>query len=149
MSEIQYEWNFSPLEITYHSGSMQDIINVVHWQMYATYPLETGSITKGSIGTIGFESPDPDNFIPFADVTKEIVTTWVEGKMGEEQVNNMKTGLSASIAYDLHPTRGVVSPPWIDPNPPMPSESVEPEVIEETETPDPEVTEEPETPTEP
>lgn len=125
MSEIQYEWTFSPMEIIYDSGSMQDIINIVHWQMHATYALETGSISKMSIGTIGFETPDPATFIPFADVTKELVTEWVEGKMGEEQVNNMKASLSASIAYDLHPTRGIVSPPWVDPNPPIPSGSGE------------------------
>jgi hypothetical protein len=127
MSDITYNWTFSPMEITYHSASMQDIINVVHWQMHAIYlsGSETGSMTKTSIGTIGFGSPDPENFIPFADVTKEQVTAWVEGQMGEEQVNNMKAGLSASIAYDLHPTRGIVSPPWIDPNPPIPSGSAE------------------------
>jgi len=119
---ITYTWNFSPLEIVYNEGEMTDVIQIVHWQYAATYTDETQNVTKQSIGTIGLPAPHSASFTPFADVTKEMVTDWVTTAMGTEQIDSMQQSLSASIAYDLHPTRGVVSPPWIDPNPPVPSE---------------------------
>lgn len=124
-STITYNWNFSPLEIVYNEGEMTDVIQTVHWQYSATYGTnESSSIFKQSIGTVSLPAPHSASFIPFADVTKEMVTTWVTDTLGSGSVENIQQTLSASIAYDLHPTRGIVSPPWINPNPPIPSGSV-------------------------
>lgn len=120
MSEITYNWTFSPLEIVYNEEGLTDVINVVHWQYHATYETSpTSSISQQSIGTVALPAPtEPEGFIPFADVTKEQVTNWVVAAMGEEAVTRMQESLSGSIAYQLHPTKGIVSPPWVDPNPP-------------------------------
>jgi len=117
---ITYNWNFSPLEIVYNEDAMADVIDIVHWQYSATDDV-TGTSVQ-SIGTIKLPTPAPETFIPFADVTKAEVTTWVETAMGAEAVQSMQTNLANQIDTILHPTRGTVAPPWVDPNPPVPTE---------------------------
>jgi hypothetical protein len=110
MDEIVYNWNFHPLEVVYNEDTLTNVVNVVHWQLQATHV--SSSILVQNIGTVGLETPDTGSFVPFEDLTKEIVTGWVETKLGEEAINNMKSSLSASIQDKLHPTRGPMTPPW-------------------------------------
>lgn len=113
MSDIQYQWNFNPLEIVYQEDTMQDVISAVHWQLQASYTSsQSSSFIQTSFGKVEFGPPNPNSFIPFVDVTKELVTGWVESSMGESRINLLKTGLSSSIAYQIHPSSGTVSPPW-------------------------------------
>lgn len=110
MADIVYDWNFNPLEVVYNEDTFTNVVNVVHWQLKATEV--DSNTTVQNIGTIGLETPDSGAFVPFEELTKEIVTSWVETKLGEETIANMKTNLSSSIADKLNPTRGPVSPPW-------------------------------------
>ena len=112
MSAITYSWNFNPLEIVYNEEGMTDVINVVHWQYTAAFALETGSIQQTSIGTVSLPTPAVGSFIPFADVTKEMVTEWVVTAMGSGSVETMQNSLSSSLAQQLNPTTGLVTPPW-------------------------------------
>ena len=32
---ITYDWNFDPLEVTYSSASLDNVVSVVHWQYQA------------------------------------------------------------------------------------------------------------------
>lgn len=119
MSDIVYSWNFNPLEVVYNEDSMTNVVNTVHWQLYATHT--SASITVQNIGTVGLETPVSESFVPYSELTKEIVTGWVEAKLGEEHINNMKSGLSASISDRLFPVRGTMTPPWdTPPAPPAP-----------------------------
>ena len=111
MADITYSWNFNPLEVVFNEEAMTNVIDVVHWQYTGT--LDDTSITN--IGTIKLAQPTPEGFIPFENVTKEMVTSWVETTMGEDQITSMQTSISSSINTKLHPTRGPVSPPWVTP----------------------------------
>jgi hypothetical protein len=114
MSEIVYNWNFNPLEIVYNEEGMVDVIQTVHWQYSAKYELNpTSSIVQQSIGTVSLPTPHVASFTPFTDVTKEMVTDWVVTALGTGSVESMQQSLSSSIAYDLAPTKGTVSPPWV------------------------------------
>lgn len=113
MSDIMYSWNFHPLEVVYNENSMTNVVNIVHWQYIAKHvPSDT---TIQNIGTVGLESPTPESFIPFENLTKEEITAWVEAKLGEEAISNMQTNLSSSLNSKVFPTRGTVSAPWSNP----------------------------------
>jgi hypothetical protein len=45
--------------------------------------LYTGEYTASLIGTMGVEY-DPDNFIPYADLTKDDVVAWLEAGLDVE-----------------------------------------------------------------
>jgi hypothetical protein len=55
----------------------------------------TQSLSLEDVGT---------DFLPFEDLTNEIVTGWVEGNMGEEEVANLKTSLDSKITEEITPT---------------------------------------------
>lgn len=119
MDEIVYNWNFQPLEVVYNEDTLTNVVNVVHWQLTATH--QSSSVMIVNIGTVGLETPASESFVPFENLTKEIVTGWVESKLGEESINNMKTSLSSSIGEKLNPKKGNMSPPWeVMVQPPIP-----------------------------
>jgi len=110
MDEIVYNWNFHPLEVVYNEDTLTNVVSTVHWQLQATH--QSSSILVQNIGTVGLETPATESFVPFENLTKEIVTGWIEAKLGEEAITNMKASLSASINEKLNPTKGNMSPPW-------------------------------------
>jgi hypothetical protein len=109
MSDITYSWNFDPLEVVYNVDGLTNVVNVVHWQFSGT----TGSISNTVIGTVPLSTPDTGSFVAYDELTKEIVTGWVEGTMGSERVASLSSSVSTSIAIQLQPVRGTMTPPWI------------------------------------
>ena len=114
---ITYAWNFDPLEVTYSSASLANVVNVVHWQ----YRGETegtsslgvsGSFFESKIGTVNTEPVASADFVAYASLTKEVVEGWVTASMGEERVTELQASVSNSIADQLNPTRGTKVKPW-------------------------------------
>ena len=68
-----------------------------------------GVYRSGAYGSIGFERPD--NLIPYADLTEEIVIGWVKEGLGDEKVAEVEAALQAQIDEQRNPTKanGV---PW-------------------------------------
>ena len=98
------EWNIAQLERHLSDGA----VFTAHW----TVNLQDQGESAGCYGSIGFTvTEDPENFIPYEDLTKEIVVGWVQDAMGEEQVAGIATALAAQIEQKLHPTnaQGI---PW-------------------------------------
>lgn len=112
-SNITYNWEFNPLEVVYNKEGMVDVIRLVHWEYTATATTDSGTIEEKLIGTVGLPSPILGSFIPFTDVTKEMVTGWVVTQLGTKKVEDIQKKLSSSIAYQLSPIVGLVSPPWV------------------------------------
>ena len=98
------EWNIAQLERHLKDGA----VFTAHW----TVNLQDQGESAGCYGSIGFTvTENPENFIPYENLTKQIVVGWVQDAMGEEQVSNIGTSLHAQIQQKLHPTnaQGI---PW-------------------------------------
>ena len=69
-------------------------------------------------------SPDVP-FIPYADLTNDIVVGWIEAQLGEDRVNSIYACLDAQIAAEINPpiTPQVFPLPWVAPVPPAPDTS--------------------------
>lgn len=65
----------------------------------------------GAYGSLGFEAPEPDNLIPYADLTEEIVVGWVTSQLGDEKVTEIEAALDAQIEEKLAPTKAS-GMPW-------------------------------------
>ena len=59
----------------------------------------------GAYGSLGFEAPEPDALIPYADLTEEIVIGWCTSQLGDEKVAEIEAALDAQIAEKLAPTK--------------------------------------------
>jgi hypothetical protein len=99
-----YIWNCRTVDAypTYETES--DVVYNVHWFLNASEEVEGAAYYASVYGTQVISLDDIEEFIPFADLTNEIVTGWVKAAMGEEQVEALENGLSLDISNQINPT---------------------------------------------
>lgn len=116
---LVYNWNFNPLTCYTRQDGYNDVVVTVHWQ----YSAQSGSLNESGsfvsqytaqiIGTEGFTfDPSGSSFIPFEELTKDIVLGWVTGSMGEERINDMSASLERQIEDQITPKIINLPAPW-------------------------------------
>ena len=109
--DINYNWNFNPLESYPTASGETDVVFLVHWQLYAN----TGSYGASAIGTQTIATLESGStFIPFNELTQDIVYGWVTSSMGSENVDILYASLSASIENQINPPVLVQQAPWLN-----------------------------------
>ena len=101
-----YNWKINALDAKIHEGDNDNVIYTVHWSYIASD--ESGEHTASSIGTMAVEY-DPDNFIPYADLTKDDVVAWLEAGL---DVEAMKSNLDNQIELEINPVDETLRPDW-------------------------------------
>jgi hypothetical protein len=75
-----------------------------------TVDANDGTYSAGAYGSIGFERPE--NLIPFADLSEDLVISWVQQAIGgEEKVNEIQAALQAQLDEQHHPSK-IAGVPW-------------------------------------
>ncbi len=106
---IIYNWNFDPIAVRTDVDGFDNVVMTVHWQYTAISEPYSARI----IGTQDFPfNPDAENFVPFDQLTKNIVEGWVVAAMGEPRVQQMQEQLAAQIEEQIAPKVVNLSPPW-------------------------------------
>jgi hypothetical protein len=100
---ITYQWGVANLERHLADG----IVYTVHYTISA----DDGTYASSAYGSLGLEAPDPDDEIPYAQLTPEIVTGWVKEKFGAEKVAEIEAALADQISQQRTPTTGT-GLPW-------------------------------------
>ena len=94
----EFTWAIAQLERHTADG----IVIVVHYTINAT----DGTYASSAYGSVGLEQPDPDNTIPFADLTPELVIGWTKEKLGgDEKVAEIEAALQAQLDEQHAPTK--------------------------------------------
>jgi hypothetical protein len=117
---LVYNWNFNPLTCYTHHDGLDDVVTTVHWQ----YSAQSGSLNDSgsfvptyiaqSIGTESFTfDPSGSTFIPFNELTKDIVLGWITGSMGDDRIAQMSSSLEQQIIDQITPKIVNLSPPWV------------------------------------
>ena len=110
--EIDYNWNFNPLESYPTASGETDVVFLVHWQLYAS----TGSYGASSIGTQTVGPLQSGSiFTPFNELTKDMVFGWVTSSMASGSVEAMYTSLAQQIENQINPPILVQQAPWLNP----------------------------------
>ena len=65
---------------------------------------EGNAYESTSIGTQIVPLDPESEFIPFEDLTNEIVVDWTKDAMGEELVTSIETGIQQAIDLEINPT---------------------------------------------
>jgi len=102
-----YTWDCKTVDCYPEHDDHSDVVYNVHWRLNAESDEQNpeGINYSASVyGTHSVNADDISDFIPFADLTNEIVTGWVTDGMGEEEVASLKSGLDAKIADEINPT---------------------------------------------
>jgi len=93
-------WGINTLERETADG----FVFVCHYTVAAN----DGTYSSSAYGSIGFERPD--NLIPYADLTEEIVIGWVKEGLGDEKVAEVEAALQAQIDEQRNPTKANGAP---------------------------------------
>lgn len=108
--ELIYDWNFNPLESYPTASGQTDVVFLVHWQVNAT----TGSYVARSIGVQPVQYTSESVFIPFNELTKDIVYGWVTSSIGEGGYNNITASLIQQIENQINPPVIIQQAPWLN-----------------------------------
>jgi hypothetical protein len=99
-----YTWNIVTLERHLSDG----VVYTSHYTVNAERTTAGGDVlTAGSYGSVGFGAPDPDEFVPYEDLTPEVVIGWTQDALGgAEKVAEIEAALTANLDEQENPTNG-------------------------------------------
>jgi len=102
-----YNWNCKTVDVHPTEGSETDVVYNVHWIVTGVsdeLDTEGNAYQSTSIGTQIVPLDPESEFIPFEDLTNEIVVGWTKDAMGAEQVTSIETGIQQAIDLEINPT---------------------------------------------
>jgi len=104
---ITYDWNCKTVDAYPQDGEYTDLVYNVHWIVTGVSDeLKPDGTTYSAtnIGTQNLNVSDVTEFIPFEDLTNEIVVGWTQEAMGEEQVASIEASIESQINSLITPT---------------------------------------------
>jgi hypothetical protein len=102
-----YNLNIVKLDVKVLDNDLSDVVYIVHWKYTATTEDELFTSTMSGIASVA--SPDPENFIPFEDLTQGQVEGWVESAVDLEK---FRSALDNIILEKQTPTTELKDVPW-------------------------------------
>lgn len=114
---ITYNWIISSMDSKLVEGSLTDVVITVHWRrsgQTADYDptTETGYYVD-VYGALALENPDPNDFIPYADLTQADVEVWLN-EMKSPTPTELDANLAAQIALLENPVDATLPLPWTE-----------------------------------
>jgi hypothetical protein len=104
---ITYDWNCKTVDVVLQEEGLTDVVYNVHWIVTGT----SDTYSSTSIGTQTVTLDESTPFIPFADLTNDIVVGWTKDAMGEEQVASIESGIAGSIEKEINPVTATMQLP--------------------------------------
>jgi hypothetical protein len=96
-----YKWVVSSLDsYPKDAEGLTDVICVIHWRYQAEQVENDKTYFAEVYGTLSVPSPDPADFVPYDQVTYEMVCGWLEA--GLDQVS-LDENLDSQIENQINP----------------------------------------------
>ena len=97
---IIYDWNCKTVDVHPQEKEQTNVVYKVHWVVTGV----DGDYSSNAIGTQIVPLSEGGPFIPFEDLTNEIVVEWTKEAMGEETVASIEAGIASQIESLINPT---------------------------------------------
>ena len=110
MAKTVFSWTISELNCAVESDGLPDVINMIHWRYNATQVDGDKTYFADTYSASSVGQPNPQNFVPYADVTEAEVISWLEQILPVEE---MQAGLEANIALQINPVEVTLPLPWL------------------------------------
>jgi hypothetical protein len=91
---IEYSWTFSNCKVIQKMGDLDNVIKTVDWTLTAS----DGNQSVNAQGTTEFGETDPIQFVPFTELTKDMMIEWVLSGISAEELQSVKEYLEKQIA---------------------------------------------------
>ena len=102
-----YNWNCKTVDVHPQEAGKTDVVYNVHWIVTGIsdeIDPEGNAYQATTIGTQTVPLDSKSEFIPFEDLTNEIVVDWTKDAMGAEQVTSIEAGIQQAIDLEINPT---------------------------------------------
>ena len=97
---MTYDWNCKTVDVHPQAEGETNVVYNVHWIVTGTEEDYSATNIGTQIVTLNSEA----DFIPFEDLTNEIIVGWTKEAMGEEQVQAIEDSIASQIAELENPT---------------------------------------------
>lgn len=97
---ITYDWNCKTVDVHPQSEGETNVVYNVHWIVTGT----KGEYTVNNIGTQTITVDPETDFIPFKDLTNEIISGWTKDAMGADKVETIESIIASKINKLENPT---------------------------------------------
>ena len=97
---ITYDWNCKTVDVHPQEEGETDVVYNVHWIVTGV----DGDYSATNIGTQVVPLSEGGTFIPFEDLTNDVVVEWTKEAMGEEQVTQIEASIASEIEGKINPT---------------------------------------------
>jgi hypothetical protein len=100
---MQFKWEFPQFIVNPSVDGLTNVVTAINWVCTGT----NGLVTSSSSGTVQLGTPNPAEFVPYADITQEMAFQWVSQSISI-------TGVEAAIAAQI----SQISTPQVQPQKP-------------------------------
>jgi len=104
-----YVWTISQLQCYPQEAGLTDVVIIVHWRRQATAIIDDKTYFAENYSTLTLSAPDPGNFTPYADLTKQQVDSWLDAAY---DVAAIDASLDQQINNEVNPPVIVLPLPW-------------------------------------
>lgn len=122
----EFKFVISALNCAVEKEGLPNVIQTIHWRYQATKVEGDKTYFVDTYGASGVSQPNPENFIPYENVTEAEIVSWLEATL---PMDAMQAGLEAKIELQINPVEVSLPLPWA----PAPIELPEPEITESNE----------------
>ena len=84
-----------------------NFVVTVHYNVFAT----DGTYNASTYGTVGYTEQPGETYVPYADLTQEMVVGWVQTSLGKDTV---EASLQSQIDAQINPVQES-GMPWVTP----------------------------------
>lgn len=105
-------WYINQLECLPKDGDLQDFVVVCHWSRLAKETINEVEYQASVYGAQSFSKENVTDFIPYEELTYEIVCGWLDSSLDTEALD---LNLDAQIENQVNPPVIVLPLPFVNP----------------------------------
>jgi hypothetical protein len=105
-------WNINQLECLPTDEQYQDFVLICHWTRFAKETINEVEYQASVYGSQSFSKDDVANFIPYEDLTYDIVCGWLDSSLNVEALD---LNLDAQIENQVNPPIIILPLPFQNP----------------------------------
>jgi hypothetical protein len=102
---MQFSWEFPQFIVNPSSDGLTNVVTAINWVCTGT----NGLVTSSSSGTVQLGTPNPAEFVPYADITQEMAFQWVSQSIS---ITGVETAIAAQINQISTPQVQPQKPPF-------------------------------------
>lgn len=106
---MDIQWKIENMELKPSVDSLNDVVCTAHWRVYG----REEDLVTSVYGSVSFNTNiEPENFLPYEELTEQQVVGWVKDYMGTEHVEALETALASQIENLKNPPVVTKPLPW-------------------------------------